>query len=201
MKFIYSLIVTAIFILGSLSSALAQNDFGVESGFSRELQPLKIGELAPDFTIGNDRLSTILEDGPVVLFFYRGHWCGYCTRYIAELEGAMEQLQEKGYQVVGVVPQKEMYVDDVLEKTKASFPIVADTDLSIMKAYQVAFNVTDAYSEKVENYTKMTLSEMNGAEVLPIPATYVIGQDGIIQWVHFDADYSKRASIEDILKL
>ncbi|TVQ90758.1 MAG: AhpC/TSA family protein, partial [Bacteroidetes bacterium] len=38
------------------------------------------------------------------------------------------------------------------------------------------------------------------SQQLPIPATYIIGQDGKIAWRQFDPDYKKRSSVKDILE-
>jgi len=43
-------------------------------------------------------------------------------------------------------------------------------------------------------------SNGNDSEMLPVPATYVIGKDGKIKFVHFDKDYRNRPRVADILK-
>ena len=48
---------------------------------------------------------------------------------------------------------------------------------------------------------KIDLNQANGnnGAVLPVPATYVIGKDGIIKYVFFNPDYKVRATVGDIL--
>jgi len=43
-------------------------------------------------------------------------------------------------------------------------------------------------------------SHSDDSEQLPIPATFIIGQDGKIIWRHFDPDYKKRSDVTDIVK-
>tara|TARA_B110000483_G_C18100106_1_gene505478 strand:+ start:1016 stop:1144 length:129 start_codon:yes stop_codon:yes gene_type:complete len=38
----------------------------------------------------------------------------------------------------------------------------------------------------------------NEKQLLPILATYVMPQEGVIIWRHFDLDYSNRASVSGI---
>jgi peroxiredoxin len=53
---------------------------------------------------------------------------------------------------------------------------------------------------KLKNYG-VDLEKNNGNtdHVLPVPATYVIDQSGKIIYVHFDKDYTKRASVQSIM--
>ena len=69
-----------------------------------------------------------------------------------------------------------------------------------MKAYDVNYTVDDALFAKLKGYG-VDLENNNGNKdhVLPVPATYVIGRSGKIIYVHFDKDYTKRASVSSLL--
>ena len=70
-----------------------------------------------------------------------------------------------------------------------------------MKAYDVNYTVDDALNAKLKSYG-VDLEQNNGNtdHVLPVPATYVIDSAGKIIYVHFNKDYTKRASVNDIMK-
>jgi hypothetical protein len=88
----------------------------------------------------------------------------------------------------------------LLPKTKATYSIVQDKGYSIMKSYGVNYVMEDATVSKYKGYgIDMTKANGNTDNVLPVPATYVINSAGKIGFVHFDKDYSKRASVKDIL--
>ena len=55
--------------------------------------------------------------------------------------------------------------------------------------------IMDSRRNKVAKYNE----ENNN--ILPVPATYIISKDGKISYVHYDPDYSKRASFEDIINM
>ena len=60
---------------------------------------LKVGEKAPDFTLPNSKgqdvtLSKSLEDGPVVLTFYRGGWCAYCNIELHALQQSVPEIEK-----------------------------------------------------------------------------------------------------------
>ena len=167
---------------------------------------LNINDTAPAFTARDqDGKAVILKDqlkkGPVVLVFYRGQWCPYCNKQLKKLEDSLSLITGKGASLIAVTPEKPENISLTIEKTKASYPILFDDGLRIMKSYDVAFAVDDKTIERYKNYgidfTKVNGDE-NGAN-LPVPALYVINKEGKIVFRHFDKDYTKRPSVAEIL--
>jgi peroxiredoxin len=167
---------------------------------------LKQGDKAPEF-IGVDNsgkkldLKSLLKDHKaVVLFFYRGQWCPYCNKQISQLQDSLQLLIAKGAYVVGVTPETGENINKTIGKTHASFSIIQDKGYTIMKAYGVNYVVDPEMYAKLKGYG-VDLEKNNGNtdHVLPVPATYVINRSGKIVYVHFDKDYTKRASVSAIL--
>lgn len=167
---------------------------------------LAVGTAAPAFK-GQDatgrpvELRQLLKKGPVVLYFYRGQWCPYCNKELSQLQDSLQVLTAKGAQVVVITPETPANISQTVAKTKASFPIVYDRDLTIMKAYKTAFVVDDATAQKYLGYG-IDLKKANGLDqnILPVPATYVIGRDGNIKFAYFNPDYRRRASVRQIAR-
>jgi len=167
---------------------------------------LKTGAQAPQFTARDNSGKTVdlkallASHKAVVLFFYRGQWCPYCNKHIKELQDSLQMLTSRGAYVVGVTPETTDNIDKTVDKTHASFSIVQDKGYSIMKAYDVNYTVDDALNAKLKSYG-IDLEKNNGNtdHVLPVPATYVINSSGTIIYVHFNKDYTKRASVSSIL--
>lgn len=167
---------------------------------------LKVGEHAPDLN-GIDQngetfnLYETLKSKPVVLMFYRGYWCPHCNKQLSQLEDSLSFITEKGGVVVAVTPEKPESIKKTLQKTGASFKIIYDEDLTIMKQYQVAFRLEESLLKKYKRWG-IDLEETNGnnGPNLPVPATYIIGQDKKILYAFFDPDYKKRATVGKILQ-
>lgn len=165
---------------------------------------LKVGDPAPMFT-GTDQngqsfsLQSALQKGDVVLMFYRGQWCPYCNKQMSQMSDSLKMITDKGATVVAISPEIQENVLKTIEKTKASFPVISDVKMQIMKNYQVNFAVPQATQDRYKNFgiDFNTVNGENGAN-LPVPATYVIGKDGKIKYVFFNPDYRKRASVKEI---
>lgn len=125
---------------------------------------LKTGQKAPDFTLpdqdGNaTKLSTLLEAGPLILYFYPADFTPGCTREACNIRDLQDDLTGAGLRVVGVSPQDEASHQRFRAKHKLTFPLLADTDKEVIRAYDVdgpmGFGVRRA--------------------------TFLIGSDGIVQ--------------------
>lgn len=180
---------------------------GIETETSSSLKELPLGSMAPNFKSqdlnGNVvSLKDELASGPVILVFYRGHWCGYCTKYLSELQSHASDLSAKGVSIIAVSPETKSYNSTTANEHELSIPILSDSDHSIMKDYGVAFNVNQMYQDKIVKFKDNKLTEFSGQDqaVLPIPATFVIGQDQKIHYVHYDPNYRVRAPLEEIFK-
>ncbi len=166
---------------------------------------LNINDPAPVFTATDQNgksvsLSKLLLNGPVVLVFYRGQWCPHCNKHLKKLEDSLNFIRGKGATVVAITPEKPESISKTIEKTKASYSIVFDEGLKIMKSYDVAFAVDSKTIERYKGYG-IDFNEANagnGAN-LPVPALYIIGKDGKIIYRHFDTNYTKRPSVAEIL--
>lgn len=180
---------------------------GMADSPNNKLGGLKVGEQAPNIVgTTNDGnpfdLTQAIKSGPVAIVFYRGFWCGICTKHLNALEGEMAELRERGLQVYAITPETDQFINKTKEKAKINIPFIHDNAHQIMDAYKVTYKVTDDYVAKVGKYAEGGLANSQGGDdaYLPVPATYMIGEDGKIFYAHYEHDYSKRATASDMLK-
>jgi len=171
------------------------------------LTPLEVGTKAPVFEAKDQsgtvvKLADLLEEGTVVLVFYRGTWCPHCQRHVSELQSGLEQLTAKGAKVVVVTPEQPDYIDKMVDKSEAVFPILHDKNYTIMEAYHTKYTIKKSDKIFFKGYVVAHTKKHNQAEeaVLPVPATYIISPDGTIKFVHFDTNYKERSTLELILE-
>lgn len=167
---------------------------------------LFISSKAPDFRAkdqnGNEvRLKDLLKEGKVVLLFYRGYWCPYCSRQLSRLNDSLQLIKDKGAAVIAVTAEKPENIDSTTERTKAAFPILHDEGLKIMKAYDVEFEVPVNTLTRYKN-SGLDIEKNNGAngKYLPVPAVYIIDKEQTITFRFFEPDYKKRPSVKQLLE-
>lgn len=172
-----------------------------------ESNGLPVGAIAPNFSAidyakNNFELQKALAYGPVVLIFYRGQWCPVCNSHLSSIEKNLDQILAKGAKVVAISPEKPALINDMVEKTNAQFTLLHDQDYRIAKAYDVLFLPKKMERLMYNTVLGASLSKAHSddSERLPVPATFIIGQNQKIIWRHFERDYKKRSKVSDILK-
>ena len=165
----------------------------------------QLGEPMPPFLLPDQdsrlvSLHSLLAGGPVVLSFNRGGWCPYCRINADALALLSPEVAARNARIVAITPDLAQFNAELRTDAKADFPILTDLDNGYALEVGVAFKVPE------EKRTAMTAagwdisrSQASDAWVLPIPATFVIGRDGIVLERFIDPDYRKRATHEAIL--
>lgn len=166
----------------------------------------KPGEIMPPFTLPDENgrlvgLTNLLERGPVVVTFHRGHWCPYCRISINTLAKAQPRIETLGAQMVAIVPDREQFAAEMKRDSNVRFPILSDMD----NGYAMSLNLAIWVGSEMEEFMTgigRVLPEYQGNDswMLPIPATFVVGKDGRIKARFVDPDYRKRMAIEDLIE-
>lgn len=163
----------------------------------------QIGETMPGFVLPDHdgrlvSLDSLLERGPVVLAFHRGHWCPYCRLNMVGL--AEIQHEAEPAQIVAISSEIQQYTRDLRTEAKAEFPFLTDVDGGYALSINLAIFVDEAMSSMIGGAGwDIPAYQGGGPWVLPIPAVFVVGQDGTIAARHVDPDYRRRMELDDLL--
>ncbi|MGJ8653393.1 MAG: peroxiredoxin-like family protein [Opitutaceae bacterium] len=169
-----------------------------------EVNPIEVGSTVPDVTLtqadGNSvQLRELVAEKDTVIVFYRGSWCPYCTRHLAALGQVENQLLEKGYQIVAVSPDNTKHVSE--SASDYNYTLYSDSEMKAASAFGLAFEVDARMRKKLESYNiDIETASSQKHHLLPVPAVYIVGKDGLIKFRHFNPDYKKRLDPEDILE-
>jgi peroxiredoxin len=169
---------------------------------------LKAGNAAPDFILPDVqgepvRLRALLDQGPVVVVFYRGGWCPYCNLHLRGFQRRLQEFRELGATVVAISPQLPDNSLSTREKDELTFPVLSDVGNKVARQFGIVFELSD---ELVEMYRKSghALEDFNGADgsrELPVPATFLLDGEGTIRLAQVDVDYTRRIDPDDVIEV
>jgi peroxiredoxin len=163
---------------------------------------LKAGDRAPHFIL-NDAYGQpvssrkLLEEGPLVISFYRGVWCPYCNFELKALQSALPTIRDMGARLVAISPQIAANSLKSARNNDLTFPILNDTHNDVAAAFGIRYALPN-YLVELYKKLKNNLPGFNGDDswTLPIPARYVIAPNGHIAYAEVNPDYTQRPEPE-----
>jgi peroxiredoxin len=165
----------------------------------------RAGDTAPDFILADPdgkpvSSRELLAKGPLVISFYRGVWCPYCNLELQALQEALAEITARGASLVAISPQTAPNSRKSQRDNKLGFPILSDSKSEVADAFGIRFKLQDYLVELYRSF-KNDLPTFNNdpAWVLPMPARYVIGTDGIIAYSEVNPDYTQRPDPSELL--
>ncbi|ESY66221.1 MULTISPECIES: peroxiredoxin-like family protein [Mesorhizobium] len=163
------------------------------------------GDIMPGFLLPDDEgrligLSDILLQGPAVVTFQRGHWCPYCRLNAIGIVEAQQEIATLGGQVVAIMPERRKFAKAMKTAVGAQFPFLTDMD----NGYALSLNLAIWIGAEMEQLMGVAYDipkfQGNSSWFLPIPATFVVGKNGVITDRFVDPDYRRRMDIDDLIE-
>ena len=139
---------------------------------------LSPGDEAPDFTLpdseGNEVSLRDFRGRSVVVYFYPAASTPGCTKQACDFRDNLAELNDAGYQVIGISPDTQAKLAKFVSNDGLTFPLLGDPEKTVIEAW-------GAYGEK-KNYGKTYLGV--------IRSTFVVDAEGKIA----NAWYNVRAT-------
>ncbi|WP_298755586.1 peroxiredoxin-like family protein [uncultured Psychroserpens sp.] len=169
---------------------------------------LKTGDAFPVFNLPNAKgvevsSKTLLEQGPLIVAFYRGGWCPYCNIELRALQNALPEFKNRGAQLVAISPEVPDNSLTTVEKNNLEFEVLTDKNNDFARSLNLAYQLPEDLVALYANRFKIDLnkSQQNDNNELPISATYVIDPSGKITYHFLEEDYKLRADPKAILEV
>jgi peroxiredoxin len=157
---------------------------------------LKVGQSVPDFTLPDAfgkkvSLKELLQQGAVVISFYRGEWCPFCNLELRALQEMLPKMKELGATLIAISPEKPDHGIVMAEKNKLTFPVLSDYGNNVARQFGVVFKIGNELKDFSKNVFKNDIAVRNGEDSyeLPVPATYVVDKTGVIRFANVEVDY------------
>jgi len=179
----------------------------------RILQP---GAPAPPFSLIDASTRKVVHSadllalGPLAVSFFRGRWCPYCITELETWRELAPEIRSRGAIFVAISPQTVRQSSFMIEQHALTFPVLSDPGATVAEQYGIAYAVSEAQRRYYQSilinipFNNAGLSYHNATEAswrLPLPATFLVKQDGVIAFSQAHADFRVRPEPEEILAL
>jgi len=116
-------------------------------------------------------------------------------------QSIVPDLNALGASLVAVSPMLPDNSLSMAEKNSLEFAVLSDLGNAVARAYGLVWRFPPELRELYASF-RIAVPEVNGDDSweLPIPATFVVGPDGIVRFAFVDPDYTRRAEPAEILE-
>lgn len=167
---------------------------------------VKPGDRMPPFLLptAEGRLvdsGELLQAGPLVVTFFRGGWCPYCSKTLEALQAVLPELQAAGGTLVAMTPETGGRALAMKRERGLGYEVLVDVDLAVAMAFGIVFRTPPLYAELLRK-RGIDLAERSGnpAWWLPVPAAFLVGADGIVARSWVNIDFTVRAEPTEIIE-
>ncbi|WP_414829283.1 peroxiredoxin-like family protein [Alteromonas sp. H39] len=193
-------------ILACIAMTSLAHERGTIADAAQNVTPLLNGMSAPNTTLRTPSgapvsLKAIMVNKPTLVLFYRGGWCPYCNRQLAELKNIEEPLSELGYQIVAISPQTPQQLKSQMLESEFAAQLYSDSSLDTLKGFGIAFYLDDNTQQRYQEHGIALTQDGSGKSVLPAPALFFLDQKGVIEFSYVNPDYKVRPSAELVLAI
>lgn len=167
---------------------------------------LDVGDRAPDFALPDVHgkvveLQALLSGGPVILNFFRGGWCPFCSMELRAYQNVIERIEEIGASLVAISPETPEQLREAAVENELSFAVLSDRANETARRYGLVYRLPEALRQVYEGFgLDLPARQGNDRFELPIPATYLVDEKGRIRRAYANLDQTQRAEPEDFLQ-
>jgi peroxiredoxin len=163
-----------------------------------------VGDSMPPFILPDENghlvsLEQFTEQGPIAVTFHRGHWCPWCRISINALVRVQHKITEANGQVIAIMPDRQPFAIEFKREAASPFPVLIDMDNGYALSLNLAIWIGPDLERLLTSYGRtLPAYQGNASWMLPIPATFVVGRDGIIRARFVDPDFRRRMTVEEL---
>jgi peroxiredoxin len=166
---------------------------------------LKANELAPDFLLpeADGKLVSSLQlrqTAPLVVTFVCGTWSPSCAARLGALHDATRSVRAGGARAIAITPESGDLPRNFKRDHQLDLEILSDLDLGVSLSFGLV-SLVPAEIKRPLLQRGLDLSALHGFSLwmLPMPATYVLDQRGIIRRAYVGPDSITGATTETVL--
>jgi len=190
------LLLAAFAVTAAVSTSALAIDRTVIADKVEDVTPLINGSKAPSVTLkkadgSSVSLQALLMQKPTVLIFYRGGWCPYCSRQLAELKSIEQDLVGEGYQVLAISPESPEKLKTQKLETEFAVTLISDESLAAIRGFGVAYYVPNDTRKLYKDRMNVELTaDITQRAVLPAPAIFILDETGTVQFNYVNPDFT-----------
>ncbi|MCO5947975.1 peroxiredoxin-like family protein [Mucilaginibacter flavidus] len=167
---------------------------------------LSVGDQAPLFQLPNAvnkiiALQDLLNEGPVIITFYRGNWCPYCNLILNAYQRILPDIKALGANFIAISSQNPDSSLDMQAKHALQFEVLSDSGNQVAKQFTTIIqNAVEAVDEAQKLGVDFYSFYDDQSREVPVPAVIILDKNGKVLFAKSEGgDYRLRVEPSEIL--
>ncbi len=137
-----------------------------------------------------------------MLCFIRGRWCPFCVAQMEAMNIILPEIEEAGATLVAISPQTVKQSFFMRDQHKLRFSLLSDNGNHLARQFGLAYRVSEEQKTIYQRaFVNLPLVNGDSSWELPIPATYIIDQNGTVLYASANEDYTERPEPRDLVRV
>ena len=166
---------------------------------------IQVGDQLPKFELPDINGKTVTSDsllaqGPLLISFFRGEWCPFCSLELKAVQKHLADFQAKGTTLVAISPELSGQSQTTTEKHDLKFPVLSDVGAKYARQLNLVFEQPESL-RSVYKFAGIDWEGRYGSDslVVPVPATLLVDRNGKVRNIFVDANFAERLEPETAL--
>jgi len=121
--------------------------------------------------------------------------------HLAKLQEYESQIIDLGIQILAISPDLAENLQKSVDKNQLTYTLLSDSKLELTEKMGLAYRVSDQVVTRYKQRGIVDLTEASGEDHLglPVPAAYLVDQEGLVQYSYVNPNYKVRIDPEVLL--
>ncbi len=170
---------------------------------------LRCGDRMPHFVLPNADGELVFSDdllakGPLVICFFRGGWCPFCSATLQALQEILPDIIAQGASLIAISPDTAGHGRATQQSLGLQYDVLSDVDNATGLRFGVVYRVPDEYWSALLSFG-IDLARRHGdqSHLQPMPAAFIADTAGVLRYAHVSGDVTDRcepAAIAGLLR-
>jgi len=156
--------------------------------------------------LGNEVRLSNYSNKKLLLSFFRGASCPFCSMRVRELIVNYPEFEKNGIQIITFFNATKEEIAEYAGRQNAPFPVIPDPESKLYQAYGVESSMSGMIKAMIKPLSMMKVMtsgffNMKSLKDAPIiPADFLINENQVIEKAYYGKDFSDHLNIDEILK-
>jgi peroxiredoxin len=167
--------------------------------------PSRVERVVPSFLLPDSEGWLVSSEemraqGPYVITFFHGSWCGGCVEKLVRFEAGLDRIHKLGADLIACSPETLGHPRKLKADMELRYRIVSDVDCALSADLGLAYTIPEGMRSRFQA-TGVDLAARNGDGrwLLPVPMTLIVGREG--QVVATCVDTGQRVDFECVIEI